>query len=325
LYHRQPVSPAGPAISVVVPTRDRAERLGGLLRSLREQTLDASRFEVIVVDDASDDGTPALLERETRRGGLDLRVVRSESPGGPAVARNAGWPKARAPLVAFIDDDCEASPGWLEAGLDAARAHRGAVVQGRTEPLPRERHRLGPFAHTKSVHGPTPWFTTCNILYPRQVLESVGGFDERFTQAGEDVDLGWRAMEKGAGHEFAAEALAYHGVDDLGPLGDLRMALRGADSTRFYRRHPELRAKFAYGWFFRRPSHAQLILAVAGLAVSRHSKPALLLVLPYARALAGRCREAGASPALVPYFVLWDALHVSTAVRGSFRYRILLL
>jgi GT2 family glycosyltransferase len=228
-------------------------------------------------------------------------------------------------VVAFIDDDCEASPAWLEEGLRAAREHPGAIVQGRTEPLPRERDRLGPFAHTKSVGGPTPWFTTCNILYPREVLEAVGGFDEGFKQAGEDVDLGWRATENGAGHEFAAGALAYHAVEDLGPLGDLRKALRGADSTLFYRRHPELRARYAYRWFFRRPSHAHLILAATGLALARRWRPALLLTLPYARGLAGRCRELGASPVIVPYFVLWDALHVSTAVRGSIRYRILLL
>ena len=90
---------------MVVPTRDRAERLRGLLRSLREQSLERERFEVIVVDDSSGDGTPALLRQEADRGALRLVALRNRRRAGPAAARNRGWRQAKAPLVAFIDDD----------------------------------------------------------------------------------------------------------------------------------------------------------------------------------------------------------------------------
>jgi glycosyltransferase involved in cell wall biosynthesis len=125
-----------PEISVVVATRDRASRLTELLRSLRAQTVGKDDFEVIVVDDASVDATPTVVAREIERGELKLQVVRRDLSGGPGAARNAGWPTARASLVAFIDDDCVAAPRWLEAGLAASSEHPGRFVQGRTDPNP---------------------------------------------------------------------------------------------------------------------------------------------------------------------------------------------
>src|SRR3954447_321816 len=80
-----------PAVSVVVATHNRADRLRALLASLRAQALDRDRFEVVVVDDGSDDATAAVLGEEGRRGEVDLRVIRQDPPAGPAVARDAGW------------------------------------------------------------------------------------------------------------------------------------------------------------------------------------------------------------------------------------------
>src|SRR5204863_1447520 len=125
---------------------------------LRAQTVGTGRFEVVIVDDASADGTRELLADAAQRGDLALTVLRHDRSRGPAAARNAGWRTARAPLVAFTDDDCRPSPGWLEAGLRAlaATANGGgeAIVQGLTEPDPDEAHRLGPF--TRPPNGPRP-------------------------------------------------------------------------------------------------------------------------------------------------------------------------
>src|SRR4051812_2639852 len=102
-----------PKVAVAIASRDRRELLAQLLASLRAQTLPSSEFEVIVVDDGSSDGTAELLEREREEGELDLTAIRHESSAGPAAARNAAWRAARAPLVAFTDDDCVATPAWL--------------------------------------------------------------------------------------------------------------------------------------------------------------------------------------------------------------------
>src|SRR4051812_4685788 len=140
-----------PKISVVFATHERASRLAELLDSLRRQTLDPADFEVIAVDDGSGDSTPEVLQAAVGDGALRLRSLRLEPSAGPAAARNAGWRIARAPLVAFTDDDCVADPGWLAAGLAGAARHPGAVLQGRTEPRRDELGSLGPFARTLEV------------------------------------------------------------------------------------------------------------------------------------------------------------------------------
>jgi glycosyltransferase involved in cell wall biosynthesis len=98
-----------PQVSVVVATRDRARRLDALLSSLCSQTLPADDFEVIVVDDGSRDATQEVLARHASAGGLQLSSVRHAESQGAAAARNAGWRRARAPLIAFTDDDCTPS------------------------------------------------------------------------------------------------------------------------------------------------------------------------------------------------------------------------
>ena len=111
-----------PEIAVVAATHNRSDRLAALLDALRAQTLGSDRFEVVIVDDASSDGTRELLAEARGRGDLALTVLHQDSSRGPAAARNAGWRAATAPLVAFTDDDCRPSPGWLAAGLRALTA-----------------------------------------------------------------------------------------------------------------------------------------------------------------------------------------------------------
>jgi len=111
--------PARPELSVVVATHERAERLEDLLAALRRQTLAPSRFEVVVVDDASYDRTPAVLAAEGARGELDLKALRRSVNGGSGLAREDGWRAARAPHIAFTDDDCVPDPDWAEAMLRA--------------------------------------------------------------------------------------------------------------------------------------------------------------------------------------------------------------
>ena len=107
------ISTAIPEISVVVSTRDREQRLRALLGALSRQTLEPDRFEVIVVDNGSEDGTARALDALAGDCRYPLTVVRRSRGDGPAPARNEGWRSARAPLVAFTDDDCEPAPGWL--------------------------------------------------------------------------------------------------------------------------------------------------------------------------------------------------------------------
>src|SRR5690242_17185941 len=105
--------------------------LEALLDSLGRQSFDSSRFEVIVVDDASTDGTGEVLEQVAERAPYELRSL-GGTGSGPAAARNRGWREASAPLVAFTDDDCVVTPVWLEELVEASDGEE-TVVQGRTD------------------------------------------------------------------------------------------------------------------------------------------------------------------------------------------------
>ncbi len=312
----------GPALCVVVATHDRPARLERLLEALAAQTAFGS-FEVVVAVDRAGPATDLVLDRWTSEARPNVRRV--ESGGrGPAAARNAGWRAAGAPLVAFTDDDCEPAPDWLEALLAAAAAAPGALVQGRTEPNPREL-RASPGLHrTKSVTALGPWFQTCNVLYPRSVLAELGGFDEVFTGPfGEDADLAWRAIEAGVATTFAPDAVVLHAVEPVSAAEYVLAGLRDPDEALLFRRHPELRRRVGRLGVFKSESHALLGLALLGLALTRRAPAAGLLALPYARLVAARARQPGNGPHTAPLLVAHDALETAAALRGALRHRVL--
>lgn len=312
---------AGPSVTVVTATRDRRERLAAMLKSLEAQTYGTDRFEVVVIDDGSCDGTTELLEEAAQSGRLRLRYAVQEQSGGPAAARNRGWRMAEAPLIAFTDDDCVTTPGWLEALVSAEGGADNVIVQGPTRPNPDEVERLSAYAKTVNVNGPTPHFETCNVLYPRAVLERVGGFDESYpAPAGEDSDLGIRSLQSGALRAFADDALVYHAVHERKPVEGLRDALLATAGVQSYKVNPALREHLSHGVFYDR-SHPLLLQSAYALWLARRAPAAAAFAAPYAFNLRSRCRAAGVPLTEAPYFVAYDVVQLAATVRGAIRHR----
>ena len=117
-------------ISLVIPTHNRAAQLIAALESVVRQNLPPHGWECVVVNNNSTDNTVMRFGNfaETHPG-ITLRLVTEEGPG-VSYARNRGLREARAPLVAFIDDDERVNPGFLRAYLDFFDAHPEAVVAG---------------------------------------------------------------------------------------------------------------------------------------------------------------------------------------------------
>jgi len=315
--------------SVVLATHNRSRRLAALLASLREQTVGTGTFQVIVVDDGSGDDTPAVLAAEAAHGVLDLVVLRNETASGPAVARDAGWRAGKGELVAFTDDDCVLSPGWLGALAEAWNGRPDVLVQGRTDPISDELEAEGPFSRTLRVRSLGPNYQTCNVAYPRHLLERVDGFDtETFTvPGGEDADLAWRCFAAGAEAVFAPDAQAHHAVHQLGPVGKLRVAWRWHETMRLYKRHPGLRAHLTYRVFWKK-SHYLLLRAAIGLALPRRwwLRPLRFWCLaPLAPSYLERARHEGGNVLAAPYFLVHDVVELAAAIRGAVRYRTLVL
>ena len=217
---------------MVVPARNAARSLPALLASLRNQTLAPERFEVVVVDNASSDGTAALAH-------ADGAVVVAEPVPNRSRARNRGIEAARADHLAFTDADCVASEGWLEALL-ACRGEAPLVagpVEVTTGPLPNAIERLEArwrFAQEHWVR--EGWAATANLSVDRAVLEAVGGFDPTYRRAAEDPDLCLRAGRAGFALGWCPGALVRHEAESsLAPM--LRRAFRHGDgaSQAYYR------------------------------------------------------------------------------------------
>src|SRR5262249_11219158 len=115
--------------SVVVPTRNRRDKLAACLEALAKQSILPQEFEVIVIDDGSTDGTLEWLEG--RRYPFRLRYFRQESQG-PGVARKLGVEEAAGELILFLGDDIYADERLLEEHLLAHASHpsTGTAVLG---------------------------------------------------------------------------------------------------------------------------------------------------------------------------------------------------
>jgi glycosyltransferase involved in cell wall biosynthesis len=316
------------AVSVVIATRDRAARLRAQLESLREQTIGTDRFEVIVADDGSRDETPAVLADEAEAGILNLRTTRLEG-AGPTAARNAALELASGELIAFTDDDCVTDPRWLEAGLAAWGGNPMRFVQGVTVPIESERHLLGLRSYSYEVTEPNEDYQTCNIFYPRVLIDRLGGFDmEMFGRfGGEDCDLGWRAREIGADPVFAPDAKVSHAVVQL----DYRSAVRRCWSwhavAALYVRHPELRRKrllFGVLWNYHHYVTARLLLAL--LLPSRKLLPLRLwLAWPWLRGRVIDPETGRPSLERAVWYATMDTVEMAALARGSLPHGILVL
>jgi GT2 family glycosyltransferase len=231
-----------PRVSVVVPTYRRPELLARCLAALAAQALPPADYEVVIADDAASDATRRQVEEFASRVAFAVRYAPVTGRHGPAAARNAGWRAARAPLIAFTDDDTIPQPDWLASGAGALqRAAELAAVTGQViVPLPPtstdyERNESGL---------ETAEFVTANCFCRRDILEDLGGFDERFTAAWrEDSDLHFRLLERGAKLRKAPEAVVVHPVRPA-PWGvSLRMQRKSFFDALLYKKHPALYRK----------------------------------------------------------------------------------
>jgi glycosyltransferase involved in cell wall biosynthesis len=195
-------------VSVVVATRNRPQQLRECLAAVSAVLRPGD--ELIVVDSASTTAETATVAAMT-----PARVLRLEVAGASR-ARNAGWRAARHGHIAFTDDDCRPQPGWL----DALSSHPDAAfVTGRVEaPAPVDR----PVAVKTDVEPAAldatsrePLGASNNLLVRREVLEGVGGFDERlgpgtWPEAAEDLALFDRLLHAGGTGRYEPKALVLH-------------------------------------------------------------------------------------------------------------------
>lgn len=320
-----------PVVSVVVPTFRRDDMLLRLLERLAKQRLPADDFEIIVVDDARSDTTPAAVAAFAgEHPGLHVRALPGASHG-PATARNIGWRAARGDVIAFIDDDAYPSDrAWLAEGLRALSfpgvdAAVGRVVVPADDP---------PTDFQRNVRRlETAAFVTCNAFVRRSALERVGGFDERFTAPyREDSDLEFRIRDTSGRIVRTSDAVVVHPA----PRGTFAVSLKlqrySMHNALLYRKH---RARFRREIEPAPPLHYYAIVAstcVAVLAAVTGRRRVAFASAVVAAALDGRffirrVRGSSCDPrhladmALTSLLIPW--LSIYWRLRGALRYRVL--
>lgn len=238
---------------------------------------------------------------------------------GPAAARNRGWRRARAPVVAFTDDDTVPDPGWLQNGLAAVREGADAAVGRTVMPL-----SASPTDYERNESGlERAEFVTANCFVRRSVLERLGGFDESFRMPWrEDSDLHFRLLEHGFRIVRADGAVVVHPVRPA-PWGvSLRQQRKVVFDALLFRKHPRL-----YRERIRRAPRWDYYLIVGSLIAGGWSPEWLILwAVLTARFCAQRLRGTSKAPAHVAEMIVTSILIPPVSVFwravGALRYRV---
>ncbi len=190
-----------PSISVIIPTRDRAESLVECLESVYSQDYPKDRIEIIVVDDGSLDETQKLMRR------FSCMLLTNTRSRGQSYCRNIGARQAKNEILAFLDDDCVPGRNWLmdlvpyllweEVGAV------GGYVDGYSNRSLLDRYEkefsrlnLGQYI-LRGAKDPSMFYVpTCNVLVRKKAFIETGGIRESM-HVGEDVDYCWRMRDAG--------------------------------------------------------------------------------------------------------------------------------
>ncbi|MCU0292298.1 MAG: glycosyltransferase [Thermoanaerobaculaceae bacterium] len=254
-----------PLVSVIIPVRNDAARLGLCLDALAAQSWPAEALEVVVVDDGSLDDPAAAC-----RGRSGVTLIR-QAPAGINQARNRALEASRGSVIACTDADCLPAPSWIEAGVRCLEANPGAgLVAGHVEMLAADP------AHVTAVE----WVdifagfdqrrcveflhfgATANTFTTRTVMEELGTFDASL-ESGADLEWGQRAWRAGWTVVYCPDAIVTHPTRTSWPALSARTSRVARGQHTLAVRHGIGRAglRFVLGRLLRLPVRTAVHLA----------------------------------------------------------------
>lgn len=196
-----------PRASVIVPAHNAAATLPGVVASLAAQTASSDSFEVILVDDASSDGTADI----GRAAGA--HVVCAPHHIGVSASRNLGAAAARGEVLAFVDADCVPAPTWIEHGMRTLEESGADILAGHIDV---EIGNASPaalvgFTHDfdQELYASQGFGASGNLWVRRQVFDRAGRFDETLVR-NEDREFGLSAVASGATLLYAPDVVVTH-------------------------------------------------------------------------------------------------------------------
>lgn len=193
-------------ISVIIPTYNRRETFRKCLLSLLEQDYPKERYEIIVVDDGSSDGTVEVVDT-LAKAHKNFRYIQQDRKG-PACARNSGIREARGEIIGFTDDDCVLDKHWIRLMVESHKRNPHIITVGGLTGVPYKRSNimvsqsLSNSAIQTNINGREEviFFPTCNVAFKRHIFAEYR-FNEEFPlPGGEDLEFFWRLFK--SGHRF---------------------------------------------------------------------------------------------------------------------------
>src|SRR5580698_1359935 len=216
-----------PQISVIVVNWNRRELLKKCLDALARQTY--PRFEVMVVDNGSTDGSVDLVNRMAQGFPVALRLIVNSNNRGFCAANNQGFAETEGSLIALLNNDAEADPNWLQELEEVSRKTEDTGMVASKILVWEDPSRIDKIGHLMYPDGQnrgrgtgqidhgqfdrvqeTLWPDGCAALYRRAMLDEVGGFDEEFFAYADDAELGLRARIAGWTCLYAPGAVVRH-------------------------------------------------------------------------------------------------------------------
>jgi GT2 family glycosyltransferase len=217
------------AISVVVVTWNRRDLLHACLQSLTRQNLNQP-FDVVVVDNGSDDGSPEMVLKEyTKSTSFRLHLIRNPQNRGFCEANNQGFAASNTEFVALLNNDAVAEPDWLDKlsaafdgppdiGMSASKI----LVYEDPRRIDKAGHLIYPDGQNRGRGSgeldagqydrveEVLWPDGCAAMYRRAMLDEIGGFDEDFFAYADDAELGLRARIAGWKCLYVPSAVVRH-------------------------------------------------------------------------------------------------------------------
>lgn len=214
-----------PLVSIVIPCYNSKDILTNCLSSVIKTKY--SNFEIVIIDDHSNDGTYDLLKKEYIKN-PKFKIARNKVNSGPSRTRNHGIQLSKGRYIAFVETDMEVDPNWLTPLVKALEADPSlGCVYGKTLDI-NKRNRIHSIGvkynpHTFWVISPgcgakKNWLPddlemgigAVGSLVRKSVIKQIGGFDEKLVHNVDDLDLGWRIWLTGYGIHAIPESITYH-------------------------------------------------------------------------------------------------------------------
>lgn len=202
---------------MAVCTRDRQDTIERCLESVVAQEFPKDAFEVIVVDDESTDATPNIARRFVSERPPIVRYIR-QPYGGLSVARNRAISEGTGDLICFLDDDAEATPGWIAAMVDAVCRHNDVEcfggrlllrLEGRA-PRTCGKESLGATLDLGDDEQPTELIKGSNMAMRRSAFVRIGLFNPALVWRGDEENWMQRLREQGGRALYVPGAIVWH-------------------------------------------------------------------------------------------------------------------